>query len=214
MYTEKVLEHFKNPRNQGVLDDPSSVGQEGNPNCGDIMKMYIKVGQRQQNGQQEEYLEDIRFETLGCAAAIAVSSALTELAKDKSLVAVMELTRQDVIDELGGLPAPKIHCSMLGVDALHTAVNNYKQKQQTASGVGGDTELEIKIKEAIELVRPSLQADGGDLQFVDFNQETGCLRVRFSGMCVGCPMSTLTLNQVIATEVQAAVPEVKTVQAV
>jgi len=129
MYTDKVLAHFKNPSNQGVLDNPSAVGEKGNPVCGDIMKMYIKVGSREKDGQKEEYLEEISFETLGCAAAIAVSSALTDLAKNKSLQEVLALTRQDVIDDLGGLPAPKIHCSMLGIDALHEAVNDYLKKE-------------------------------------------------------------------------------------
>lgn len=129
MYTEKLLEHFKHPHNQGVLENADAVGQEGNKFCGDIMKMYIKVGAREIAGQTEEYLEDVKFETLGCAAAIGVSSALTDLAKGKSLTEAMQLTRDDVISDLGGLPAPKVHCSMLGIEALQTAIKNYQNKK-------------------------------------------------------------------------------------
>lgn len=125
MYTEKVLDHFQHPRNQGVIDQPDAVGLEGNPVCGDIMKIYLKVVNNR--------IEDIKFETLGCAAAIAVSSALTELAKGKTLEEALELTKDKVVDDLGGLPAPKIHCSMLGVDALHQAILQYQREHgQTA----------------------------------------------------------------------------------
>lgn len=118
MYTEKVMDHFKNPRNQGTLAPADAIGQEGNPVCGDIMKMYLNVD----NGK----IVDIKFETLGCAAAIAVSSALTEMVKGKTLDEALALTKDDVVNELGGLPAPKVHCSMLGVDALHQAIKQYK----------------------------------------------------------------------------------------
>jgi nitrogen fixation NifU-like protein len=119
-YTDKVLEHFRNPRNQGVLDDADAVGQEGNPQCGDIMKIYLKI--------KDDKIDDIKFETLGCAAAIAVSSALTDVAMGKNLDEAMAITKNDVVESLGGLPDPKIHCSLLGVDALRTAINNYKLK--------------------------------------------------------------------------------------
>ncbi len=119
-YTDKVLEHFRNPHNQGVLDDADAVGQEGNPQCGDIMKIYLKI--------KDDKIDDIKFETLGCAAAIAVSSALTDVAMGKNLDEAMAITKNDVVESLGGLPDPKIHCSLLGVDALRTAINNYKLK--------------------------------------------------------------------------------------
>lgn len=122
MYTPKVMDHFKNPRNQGVLTPASAVGQEGNPVCGDIMKMYLQV--------ENDKIVDIKFETLGCAAAIAVSSALTEMVKGKTLDEALALTKDDVVDELGGLPAPKVHCSMLGVDALHQAIKKYKENSK------------------------------------------------------------------------------------
>ena len=117
MYTEKVLDHFKNPRNQGVITDADAVSQVGNPVCGDIMKIYLKI--------ENNVIVDIKFETLGCAAAIAVSSALTELAKGKTLGEALAITKDTVVDDLGGLPEVKVHCSMLGVDALHKAVEGY-----------------------------------------------------------------------------------------
>ena len=121
-YSQKVLEHFKNPRNQGSMKNPDAVGKEGNPVCGDVMKMYLKIG-RKKSG--EEFIEDIKFETLGCAAAIAVSSALTEIAKGKTLDEALKINKDNIVEDLGGLPAPKVHCSMLGVDALHKAIKNY-----------------------------------------------------------------------------------------
>jgi len=114
------MDHFKNPRNQGVIEDADAVGQEGNPTCGDVMKIYLKI--------KDKRIEDIKFETLGCAAAIAVSSALTELVKGKTLDEALAVTKNSVIEDLGGLPEQKIHCSMLGVEALHVAINNYLKK--------------------------------------------------------------------------------------
>ena len=124
LYSEKVIDHFQHPRNQGVLDKPSAVGQVGNPVCGDIMKIYLQIN----NG----IIEDIKFETLGCAAAIAVSSALTELVKGKTLDEAYKITKDKIVNDLGGLPPAKIHCSMLGVDALHAAIDNYRQKSKGA----------------------------------------------------------------------------------
>ena len=120
MYSEKVLDHFKNPRNQGVIEAADAIGQEGNPVCGDIMKIYLKI--------KDNAIDDIKFETLGCAAAISVSSALTEMVKGKTLDEASKMTKDDVVEYLGGLPAVKVHCSMLGVDALHQAINNFKAK--------------------------------------------------------------------------------------
>ncbi len=120
MYTQKVLDHFKNPHNQGSMDDADVVGQEGNPVCGDVIKVYLKI--------EENIIKDIKFETLGCAAAIAVSSAATDMAKGKSLEEVLAMTKDDIINDLGGLPDTKIHCSMLGIDALQKAVREYMEK--------------------------------------------------------------------------------------
>lgn len=115
------MEHFRNPRNQGSMDNPDAVGQEGNPTCGDVMKIYLRI--------KDNRIEDIKFETLGCAAAIAVSSAATELAKGKTLEEALAMNKDDIVNDLGGLPAPKIHCSMLGVDALHSAIKDYQNKK-------------------------------------------------------------------------------------
>lgn len=125
MYNEKVLDHFRQPRNQGVIADADGVGQVGNPVCGDIMKVYIKVGK---NKQGEEIISDIKFETLGCGAAIATSSMLTEMAKGKTLTDALKIGKLDIADALGGLPAAKLHCSVLAHDALREAVKNYHER--------------------------------------------------------------------------------------
>ena len=121
MYNDKVLDHFKNPRNFGSIENPDGVGEVGNPVCGDMMKLYIKV--------EDNKISDIKFETLGCGAAIATSSMVTEMAKGKTLEEAMKITKQEVADELGGLPPIKMHCSNLVADALHKAIENYKSKQ-------------------------------------------------------------------------------------
>ncbi len=127
-YSDKVLKHFKNPHNQGVIKNADAEGQVGNPVCGDVMKMYLKIRKQKTENRQQEYIENIKFETLGCAAAIAVSSIVTDMAKGMTLDKAMELTKDDVIKELSGLPEAKIHCSMLGVDALKEAIKNFKNQ--------------------------------------------------------------------------------------
>ncbi len=122
MYSEKVLDHFKNPRNVGELKDADGEGTVGNPVCGDMMTMYIKV--------KGDKIEDVKFKTFGCGAAIATSSMTTELAKGMTLEEAMELSRQDVADALDGLPPVKMHCSNLAADALHEAIKNYKEKKE------------------------------------------------------------------------------------
>jgi len=122
IYTEKVMEHIASPRNVGVLEDADGVGTVGNPVCGDMMKIYIKV-----NGDR---IDDIRFQTFGCGAAIATSSILTELAKGKSLDEAMAITRDTVARELGGLPAQKMHCSNLAADGLHEAIRDYLARRE------------------------------------------------------------------------------------
>lgn len=120
-YSEKVMDHFMNPRNVGEIPDADGVGTVGNPVCGDMMAFYIKV-----NGDK---LADIKFKTFGCGAAIAVSSMVSEMAKGMTLDEAKALTNQAVADELGGLPANKMHCSNLGADALHEAIADYEKKQ-------------------------------------------------------------------------------------
>ncbi len=120
MYNEKVMDHFQNPRNVGELDNPSGVGEVGNMKCGDIMKIYIKV--------KDDVIEDIKFLTFGCGAAIASSSVLTEMVKGKTLQEAEAISNQHVADELEGLPPAKLHCSNLAADALHNAIEDYKSK--------------------------------------------------------------------------------------
>lgn len=127
-YTEKVIEHFRNPHNQGSIKNPDGVGEVGNPVCGDLMKLYIKVGK---NKEGKEIISDIKFETLGCAAAIATSSMITDMARGKTLDEALKLTRADVADELNGLPPVKMHCSNLAADALHAAIKDYQKKKSS-----------------------------------------------------------------------------------
>jgi nitrogen fixation NifU-like protein len=124
-YSPKVLEHFRNPHNYGSITNADGVGEVGNMTCGDVMKLYIKVAQ---NKQGEDYIKDIKFETLGCAAAIATSSVVTDLAKNKTLTEAIKINNADVIKALDNLPAIKIHCSLLAADALIEAVYSYYQK--------------------------------------------------------------------------------------
>lgn len=125
MYNQKVLEHFQNPRNQGVIKDADGVGQVGNPICGDIMKIYIKVAKSKKG---EEIIKDIKFETLGCGAAIATSSILTEMVKGKTIKEALKIGKLDIAKELGGLPPVKLHCSILAHEGLAAAVNDYRNK--------------------------------------------------------------------------------------
>jgi len=120
MYTDKVMDHFRNPRNMGEIPNADGVGTVGNPVCGDLMTMYIKV--------KDDRIEDVKFKTYGCGAAIATSSMTTELAKGKTLDEAMKITRASVAESLGGLPKVKMHCSNLAADALHAAIENYREK--------------------------------------------------------------------------------------
>lgn len=120
MYSEKVMEHFSNPRNVGEIEEADGVGTVGNPVCGDLMTIYIKV--------KDNVITDVKFKTFGCGAAIATSSMVTEMAKGKTLEEALEITRNDVAEELEGLPPVKMHCSNLAADALHAAIDDYKKK--------------------------------------------------------------------------------------
>ncbi len=122
-YSKIVLDHFKNPRNQGEIKDADAVAEVGNPVCGDMMKIYIKVGR---NEQEQEVIEDIKFQTLGCGAAIAASSMLTEMAKGLTLDEAKKISREDIVKELGGLPKVKIHCSVLAQEGLKKAIAQYR----------------------------------------------------------------------------------------
>ena len=124
MYSEKVMDHFENPRNVGEIQDANGVGQVGNPTCGDIMKIYLTV--------EDNIIKDIKFKTFGCGAAVATSSMVTELAKGKSLEEALELSNAAVAQALGGLPPKKMHCSNLAADALHEAIKDYQEKHKSA----------------------------------------------------------------------------------
>lgn len=125
-YSKKVIDHFTRPRNFGLMKKPDGMGMVGNPVCGDLMKIYIKVGK----DKKTEYIKDIKFETLGCASAIATSSMITELAKGQTLEKAKKISRGDVAEALGGLPAIKMHCSNLADEALHEAIKDYEKKQK------------------------------------------------------------------------------------
>jgi nitrogen fixation NifU-like protein len=118
LYSEKVMEHFNDPRNVGVIEDADGVGEVGNPVCGDVMKITIKV-------DETDHIDDIKFQTLGCGAAIATSSIVTEMAKGMTLTEAVGITKQQVADELGGLPPAKMHCSVLATDGLKLAVDDF-----------------------------------------------------------------------------------------
>ncbi|HII84680.1 MAG TPA: Fe-S cluster assembly scaffold protein NifU [Methanobacterium subterraneum] len=125
MYSEKVMDHFSNPRNVGEIEDADGVGTEGNPTCGDLMTIYIKV--------ENEIITDIKFKTFGCAAAIATSSMITEMALGKTIEEALKITRNDVANELEGLPPVKMHCSNLAADALRAAIEDYQKKNTEKS---------------------------------------------------------------------------------
>lgn len=121
MYSEKVMNHFTNPRNTGIIEDADGVGEVGNPVCGDMMTFYIKV--------KDDRLEDVKFNTFGCVAAIAVSSMVSEMAKGKKLDEVKKITNKGVAEALDGLPKNKMHCSNLGADALSLAIKDYEARR-------------------------------------------------------------------------------------
>jgi nitrogen fixation NifU-like protein len=121
-YSKKVMEHFMNPKNVGIIENPDGYGKVGNPVCGDLMEIFIKV--------KDDIIDDIKFKTFGCGSAIATSSMVTELAKGKKIDEAMKITRNDVADELDGLPPQKMHCSNLAADALQEAIKDYKKKKK------------------------------------------------------------------------------------
>jgi len=124
-YTDKVMDHFRSPRNVGTIENPDGIGKVGNPVCGDMMEMQIKI--------EDDRIADIKFRTFGCGAAIATSSVTTEMMRGKTLEEAKALTRDNVADELGGLPAPKRHCSNLAADALHAAIEDYYARKEGTS---------------------------------------------------------------------------------
>ncbi|MGF6905903.1 Fe-S cluster assembly scaffold protein NifU [Fusobacterium sp. PH5-44] len=120
-YSEKVIDHFTNPRNVGVMENPSGYGKVGNPSCGDIMEMFLKI--------ENDIITDVKFRTFGCASAIASSSVSTELVKGKTVEEALKITNKAVVEELGGLPAVKMHCSVLAEEAIKLAIDDYLSKK-------------------------------------------------------------------------------------
>ena len=123
LYSEKVMEHFRNPRNVGVIEDANGIGEVGNAKCGDIMKMYLKI--------EDDVIQDVKFETFGCGSAIASSSMATELIKGKPVSEAMKLTNKAVAEALDGLPAYKMHCSVLAEEAIHAALDDYRSRMES-----------------------------------------------------------------------------------
>ncbi len=127
LYSEKVMDHFRNPRNVGVLEDANGIGEVGNVVCGDIMKMYLKI--------EDDIVKDVKFETFGCGSAIASSSMATELIKGKPVSEVMKLTNKAVAEALDGLPDYKMHCSVLAEEAIQSALEDYKRRKEKEGAV-------------------------------------------------------------------------------
>ncbi|MBE7011131.1 MAG: Fe-S cluster assembly scaffold protein NifU [Ruminococcaceae bacterium] len=123
MYSEKVMDHFTNPRNVGEIEDANAVGQVGNPKCGDIMKMYLKIN------EDTELIEEVKFKTFGCGAAVATSSMATEMVKGKTIKEALEITNVAVAEALDGLPPVKMHCSNLAQEAIHSAIADYYNRK-------------------------------------------------------------------------------------
>ena len=122
LYSEKVMDHFLHPRNVGVIEDADAIGEVGNAKCGDIMKMYLKI--------EDDVIQDVKFETFGCGSAIASSSMATEMIKGKPLSEAMQLTNKAVTEALDGLPAHKLHCSVLAEEAIQSALEDYRRRQE------------------------------------------------------------------------------------
>ncbi len=122
MYTEKVMDHFTNPRNVGEIENASGVGEVGNAHCGDIMRIYLQV--------EDNIIKDVRFKTFGCGAAVATSSMVTEMVKGKTIEEALKISNKAVAEALDGLPPAKMHCSNLAADALHEAIKDYQEKQK------------------------------------------------------------------------------------
>ena len=136
MYTEQVMDHFMNPRNVGEVENPSGVGTVGNAKCGDIMQISIKV--------ENNVIVDVKFKTFGCGAAIATSSRATEMVKGKTIDEALQITNKMVTDSLGGLPPVKLHCSVLAEEALHAAIQDYKERMEKGEKPEEMSEEEIK----------------------------------------------------------------------
>ena len=135
-YTQQVMDHFMNPRNMGEMENADGVGTVGNAKCGDIMRIYIKV--------EDDVITDVKFKTFGCGAAIATSSKATELVKGKTLDEALQITNKMVMDSLGGLPPVKVHCSVLAEEALHAAIQDYKDRLEKGEKPASEEDEEVR----------------------------------------------------------------------
>ncbi len=162
IYSKKIIQHFKRPKNVGKIKNPNGTGEAGNLLCGDLMKLYLKIGKNKKN---EEFIKDIKFETLGCAVAVANTSLLTTLVKGKTIKEALEIKKEDLIEKLGKpLPPFKIHCSILAVDALKEAIYDYYKR----SGKKIPPELEIEHQ---RITRIKNQAEGRYKEFRKLEEE-------------------------------------------
>lgn len=141
-YTDKVMDHFRNPRNVGSIENPDGYGKVGNPVCGDLMEIFIKVGK---NDKGEDIIDDIKFKTFGCGSAVSTSSMVTEMAKGMTLDKAYKITRSDVAEELDGLPPIKMHCSNLAADALKAAINNYREGTKPEVEIVTSCQLDVRV---------------------------------------------------------------------
>ncbi len=144
-YTDEVMKHFLEPHNVGVIDEPDGAGKVGNPVCGDIMELQIKV--------EDDKIVDAKFRTFGCGAAIATSSVLTDMVRDKTLVEALKITNEEVTQALGGLPARKRHCSVLAEEALHSAIKDYRERLQGKIKNGEEPVSRCCLDESCELCK-------------------------------------------------------------
>ena len=273
-YTEKVYEHFKNPKNVGEIESPDGVGEVGSIICGDALKLTIRVD------RATEKIQDAKFKTFGCASAIASSSALTEMVKGKTLTEAAKITNQEIAEYLGGLPSEKMHCSVMGMEALEAAIKNYRGGKAEKVIVGAGERIvckcfsvtESKILRAIrdnnlktvdevtnftkagggcgqckgeiekilkdywaraehktfskmtvvekvkmvekvlaEEINPKLKMDGGWIELVDLDGDK--VKVRFLGMCSGCPSSAQTLKNVVEKELKEKIDQALIIEA-
>ena len=136
MYNDKVMDYFTNPRNVGEIEDASGVGTVGNAKCGDIMRIFIKV--------ENDIITDVKFKTFGCGAAMATSSRATEMVKGKTIEEALKLTNKEVTESLGGLPAVKLHCSVLAEEALHAAIQDYKDRLEKGEKPASEEDEEVR----------------------------------------------------------------------
>jgi nitrogen fixation NifU-like protein len=126
MYSEKVIQHFTKPKNMGNIKNPDGIGRAGNPVCGDIMELFVKI----KTDKKKDIIKDLKFQTLGCAAAISTSDVACEILKGKTVEQALKIKAKDIVKELGGLPPAKIHCSLLAIEALQAAIKNYQKKKE------------------------------------------------------------------------------------